>query len=843
MIKKITPMMKQYLEIKNQYPNYFVFYRLGDFYEMFFDDALKASQILKLTLTRRNKNSDNEVPMVGLPHHAADGYIAKLINEGYSVVICDQVGEVNVGKIVERKVTRIITPSTVSEETLVDPTSEIKLCSVVKLYSKFALVQLNVTNGDFQFITTKDSNKIIDKLESGNYAEILYYQDLDKEIKKAIENKKGSNEIDECFFKVEENENLLVNRFLIDKKIIAKNEFKAVIAAAGSIVKYIEYTQKNTLPYIKNLIQEDDLENIVIDSITVKNLELIKNSDGEIKKTLFTTMNETSTSLGARKLKDWIQHPSKNEEEINERLNNVEKLIKCNKYQELSEMMLSIPDIERISTRIALKTAKPMDLRSLRMALENYNEIKYFLIKNKLFSNLLKDEKDLSSVLILLKNALVEKPSQLLKDGNVIKSGYNKKLDELRNTHEEASDILLDLEEKERKNTSIDKLKIVFNKIDGFYISVPNSKINLIPTCYILKKELKNEKRYTIPQLKTIEEKLLTANSKSIEKEKELYFKLLEELFSDLVDINELANMLSIIDVLNSFALLAKKNKYNKPEIGKEHFNIIDGRHPVIEKYTDELFIPNDFIFDDKNLIMLTGSNMGGKSTYMRQNALIIIMAQMGSFVPAKKAEIKKIDRIFTRIGSGDNLSDGLSTFMVEMKETANILKNATKNSFVLIDEIGRGTSTYDGLSLAWTFADELSSICKTIFSTHYFELTELEKENKKIVNMHMKSIKYKNDVIFLHKIEKGAVFQSYGIEVAQKAGIEKRLIEKAKTKLLSLKAEENTVKKEENTVKKEENKIEKIIKEIDIDSLSPLSALKKLYELQIRVNNEMEKK
>lgn len=782
--KKLTPMMEQYIKLKKESPDGFLFYRMGDFYELFYEDAIKASEILKITLTKRNALSD--IPMAGIPYHAAETYISKLVSQGHTVVICEQMEAATTGKLVKREIERIITPSTVSEDTIVNPSDELKLSSVYYSYNNFGLTELNISNGNFIFYTFEKEDDLYSHLKFSNYSEILIPEEFLN--KNFIYNIKGIKTIPDSFYYYNDSIEKLKKMNLIDQKYLKINKFKSSLCSANSIISYLETLQKYIFPYIKNLTYSSDLSYLILDNITVRNLELLKSNDGYNEKTLYSTLNHSLTSIGSRKLKDWILKPSNSEFVINNRLNTVEYIIENDLYDDLYELFSNIPDIERISTRISQKTAKPKDLELLKNVSKFVPEFKSILGKSHIFKDYLNIFPDLNDFFNLLNRSIVDNPPLLIRDGGVIRSGYNMDLDELRSINENITEALFDIEENEKNKSGIDKFKISYNKITGFYISVSKGKVDNVPDHYILKQHLKNENRYTIKELKTLEEKMITSNSKILTLEKMIYEEVLDQSYEYLMKLNVLANIIAELDVLNSFSFISLKNNYVKPNMFKKETVINSGRHPVLDLNKNLYFVPNDFNLKNKKLILLTGANMGGKSTYMRQNALIYIMAYMGCFVPAVSADLKEIDRIFTRIGSGDNLSEGLSTFMLEMKEGANILNNATEKSFVLIDEIGRGTSTYDGLSLAWAFAHKLSHTCDTIFSTHYFELTEFEKVNDNIINMYMKSINFKDEVIFLHKIEEGCVDQSHGLEIAKNAGVDFETLSLARKKLDELK-------------------------------------------------------
>lgn len=824
-MSKETPMMKQYLEIKKSHPNDFLFYRLGDFYEMFFDDAVQASKILKINLTKRNPKSD--IPMAGIPYHAADTYISKLISEGHSVAICEQAEDAQKGQLVKREVIRVITPSTVTEEELVDPTESIKLAAIDKSHGVYGVAMLNMSNGLFLIHHSETLSDALDFIKKEDPSEIIYseehYKDFD------LNKRKGAKTISCDFFNYKDSLQSLSKYNLISNKYKNTNKYNSAIRCAGAILSYIEYTQKSHLSYIKEIRSTESLNKLIVDNISIRNLELIKNAEGGKEKTLFSTLNNTSSSLGARKLKDWILNPELDSNIINERLHNVSIIIDKDLNDDLASLLDSIPDIERVLTRISLRNAKPRDLASLRNVLRNAPELFELLKENELFSKDFFDLNTTKETLFLIESAIVETPPLLLKDGMVIKTGFDSELDEYRTLSDHSEEYLMDIEEREKEQTGISKLKLSYNKSDGFYISVPKGKIDDVPEHYMIKKTLKNENRYTISELQPLEEKILTANSKSLTRERILFNRLIDQLDSFVPILNDFCDFIAQVDVINSFAFISIKNNYCRPTIEEESFDIVEGRHPVIEHYLNEPFTSNDFNLKGKNLILLTGANMGGKSTYMRQNALIALMAHMGCYVPASQAKIKKIDRIFTRIGSGDNLAEGLSSFMLEMKEMSNILNNATKDSFVLVDEIGRGTSTYDGLSLAWSFAEELSELCDTIFSTHYFELTHLEQTNQNIVNMFMSSIKFRDEIIFLHKIDYGFVDQSYGLEVAKIAGIKPHIIENAINKLNNLKNSDSII----NTLSKENIAVIEKIKMTDMETLNNEDAIEMIAKIK----------
>lgn len=819
-----TPMIKQYLEIKSQYPRELVFYRLGDFYELFFDDAIKASKILNITLTKHGK----KIPMAGIPYHAAENYIEKLIRSNCSVVICEQTEEAQKGKLVKREVTRIITPSMVSEDVFINPSEIIILASIFKSHNYYGLSTIDMSNGQFLIYSFENQEMLIDELKKISPAEIIIPNELDNEI--YLKDFKAVNTVNLDFYHHQNNVKKLKKHNLVNKTLLSKQEHYASLSAAGSILNYIYHTQKQDLIYIKEIKTIKDLNSLQLDNIAIKNLELLKNSDGESERTLFSTLNHTSTAMGSRLLKNWITNPSIDYDIIEGRFDNIERIIDQNVAESIEDVLCPIPDIERILNRISLRTVRPRDLASLRDALNAAPLLFNDLMSHGLFKKRIDTLDDLSFVQSLLDESIVSFPPLLLRDGGVIKEGFNKELDEIRQIIDHSDDYLFDLESREKNNTGVAKLKIHYNKKSGFYISIPKGKLEKVPSHYMYQQTLKNETRYTIPELTMLEEKKLTANSKALTQEKILFEEILNNIDPYVSTLIELAELIAEIDLINSFSIVSEKMNYTRPLLNQPDFNIKNGRHPVIEKYSNEKFIENDFNLSKHNLILLTGANMGGKSTYMRQNALISIMAHMGCFVPAEFASIQKIDRIFTRIGAGDNLSEGLSTFMVEMKEMANIINNATKDSFVLVDEVGRGTSTFDGLSLACGFAEILSETCKTIFSTHYFELTHLKESNDFIINMQMEAMRYRGQILFLYKISEGSVDQSYGIDVAKYAGVNDKVLNIAKIKLNELKNNDSM-----NSMFDDKDKFNlfNIIQNLDVEKLTDGEKSYYLKEIQ----------
>lgn len=819
-----TPMMKQYWEIKKKYPNELVFYRLGDFYELFFDDAIIASKTLDITLTKRNKSS--QIHMAGIPYHAVDGYISKLVKKGYSIVICDQVGEVEKAKLVDRKVTKIITPGTVTEENFIDPKSDNELISISFEKEKFGLSKINVSTGDFIIYTFNSIEDLIVEIEKIEPSEILLSSKFP--ITGLFNEKKSVKILDSSYFDYNKGMDILKELRILPKDYETNKEIIPAISSANAIVNYIIETQGRFIPYSKEVVLSNEKDFLKIDWSTKKNLDLLKSSyDGNEDNSLFSVIDNTETPMGSRLLKRMIKNPFIDKEIINTRLNLVEFL--SNNWEinlEIKNSLNKIYDVERIISRFALKNARPKDFYNLKESLKSIKDLKEALMD--LPSNDLKLINNIDyhqDIIDFIERSIINEPPLLIKDGGVIKKGFDKDLDELRELATNSNRFILELEEKEQNLNNIPNLRINFNKVSGFYIELTKGQIKNAPAHFIRKQTLKNVERYTTPELSEFEFKAITAKVKSIAKEKEV-FEIISDIMIDYTKkLKNTADLIADLDVISCFSYNVDKLNLSRPSF-KDVLYIEDGRHIVIENLSKKEFTPNSLDMKKHKLLMITGPNMGGKSTFMRQNALILILAHLGSFVPAKIAEIPYIDRIFSRIGASDNLTEGVSTFMLEMQETANILKYATKDSFVIIDEIGRGTSTYDGLSLAWAIANKLVNIkCNTLFSTHYFELIDLEKNNELINNIHLDSQIIDGEIIFSHKIKNGSVDQSYGIHVAKLAGISDDVLLEANKKIEHLKIINKDDIKDE-TLRK--------IKELNIkiNDITPLEALNILSNL-----------
>ncbi|SFV53577.1 DNA mismatch repair protein MutS [hydrothermal vent metagenome] len=828
-------MIAQYLKIKADYPNTLLFYRMGDFYELFFDDAKKASELLSISLTARGKTSDNPVPMCGIPYHAADNYLAKLLKVGESVAICEQVGQVNKNTKtpVERKVVRLITPGTLTDEALLSEKQESIIIAIYQYKNKIGLASINLSASSF-FLSEIEEKDLLSELNRISPSEVL----ISEESSINLNNNFAITHQMPWQFDFDVSYKTLTNHFgTKDLTAFGCENLSLAITAGGCVLNYIKQTQASALATIDSLsvIQKNDF--LYLDTSTYLNLELEQSLLGDKKLGLIYYLDKTNTPMGSRLLRQWLRQPLRSHTEINKRLEAVSSL--NNGFDTIINTLKNITDIERILTRISLKTAKPRDLSRLRETLKQLPILQnQFQSDNHYCQEIKQKIGNFPEVVDLLTSSIIEKPPLLIRDGGVIKNGFNKELDELKNLQNNASNYLLELENREKKRVH-NNLKVRYNRVHGYYIELSRLHSNDIPDDYIRKQTLKDVERFITPELKEFEEKILSSSAKALTLEKQLYHDLLEQLTQYIPKLRQSSNAIATLDVLTNFANIAILYNLNKPEFSKK--NIIDireGRHLIVEKMITDTFVPNDTFFDNTHKMqVITGPNMGGKSTYMRQTALIILMAHIGCFVPATKAKIGIIDKIFTRIGSSDNLAKGQSTFMVEMTETANILNNATQHSLILIDEIGRGTSTFDGLSLAWSIAIDLIKRIQayTLFATHYFELTELSTEFKTINNLYLEAVEHNDSIVFLHKVKNGAANKSYGLQVASLAGLPKNTITLAKQKLIQLEQQFSKIKKQpsQKVLFIEENPIITTLEDIDVNDLTPKQALDLIYKLK----------
>ncbi|MCP8898977.1 DNA mismatch repair protein MutS [Gilvimarinus xylanilyticus] len=788
-----TPMMQQYLKIKAEHPNELVFYRMGDFYELFFDDAKKAAELLDVTLTARGKSAGEPIPMAGVPYHAAESYLARLVRAGVSVAICEQIGDPATSKgPVERKVVRVVTPGTVSDEALLDERRDNLLVAVHRDDETYGIASLDIASGRFLVLQVDGLDAASGELQRLNPAELLISDELD--LPEITENRKGVRRRGPWEFELETAERLLTQQFgTQDLSGFGCDHLQTAIAAAGCLLSYARETQRTALPHVRTLAHENRDEAVAMDAATRRNLEIDLNLTGGDDNTLFSVLNKTSTAMGSRLLRRWLNRPLRDMPTLIARQDAVETLATNYRFEPVRDKLKRIGDMERILGRLALRSTRPRDLSRLFVSLATYPELQSALneCQSPRLQQLADSISTFPNLVDLLDRAIVENPPVVIRDGGVIAEGYDSELDELRGISENAGQYLVDLETRERERTGINTLKVGYNRVHGYFIELTRAQSDQAPADYIRRQTLKNAERFITPELKEFEDKALSAKSRALAREKALYDELLELLNQQLIALQDSAAAVSELDVLSNFAERAGLLDLAKPGLSEvPGIEIHGGRHLVVEDVLDGPFVPNDLNFTrDRHMLIVTGPNMGGKSTYMRQTALIVLLAHVGSFVPAASAKVGMVDRIFTRIGSSDDLAGGRSTFMVEMTETANILHNATERSLVLMDEIGRGTSTFDGLALAWACARHLAENLRafTLFATHYFELTELPDTLPGIANVHLNATEHKDSIVFMHKVQDGPASKSYGIQVARLAGIPDNVLVQAEQQLTSL--------------------------------------------------------
>ncbi len=850
-LSSFTPMMQQYLKIKAEHPDILLFYRMGDFYELFFDDAKRASQLLDISLTKRGKTDGDPIPMAGVPYHAVEGYLAKLVQLGESVAICEQIGDPATSKgPVERKIVRIVTPGTISDEALLPERQDNLIACVYYEKKIFGLATLDMSSGRFQISELADEAALTTELQRIMPVEILYPEDF--AYIKLLEPYKGLRRRPTWEFELVTAIKLLTKQFgTQDLKGFGVETAIVALCAAGCLLQYAKETQRTALPHINAISLSQERDFIVIDVASRRNLELTQNLAGGTENTLASVLDYCSTPMGSRLLKRWIHQPLRHKKTLLNRQNAVKNLIQQERYSDFKPLLQQIGDMERILARIALRSARPRDLTRLRQALGQLPQIIQLLQQHnqhQQFDMLLSKLQDFSELFALLTRAIIETPPLLIRDGGVIAPGYHQELDEWRELATGATQYLENLEIRERQQTGIDTLKIGYNAVHGYYIQISRGQAERAPTHYIRRQTLKNAERFIIPELKDYEDKVLKAKGAALALEKQLYDELFDLLLPHLSALQTTSLALAELDVLANLAERAETLNYVAPTFSEQTLISIEaGRHPVVETVLQDPFIANPLDLNQKrHLLIITGPNMGGKSTYMRQTALITLMAYIGSFVPAQQAVIGPIDRIFTRIGASDDLASGRSTFMVEMSEMANILHQATPQSLVLIDEIGRGTSTYDGLSLAWACAEWLATQLKslTLFATHYFELTSLPRQLPGCINIHLDAKEHNDTIAFMHSVQEGAANKSYGIAVAQLAGVPRPVIQLAKQKLKQLEklslqnSQINDYQTEldfnpEPEFDANSEAILQQLAQIDPDDLTPKQALAMLYQLK----------
>jgi DNA mismatch repair protein MutS len=846
-------MMQQYLGLKAENPDILLFYRMGDFYELFYDDAKKASALLDISLTKRGQSAGSPIPMAGVPHHAMENYLARLVQLGESVAICEQVGDPATSKgPVERKVVRIVTPGTVTDEALLNERQDNLLAALYQQKNQFGLAYLDLTSGRFLLTQVTQLDDLYGVLQRLNPAELLYSED--HQLPDTIIKSKGARRRPLWEFDLTSSERALCQQFgTRDLQSFGVNDAPVALMAAGCLMQYVKDTQRSALPHLRSIALERSQDHIVLDAATRRNLELTQRLNGQFEQTLASVLDQCQTAMGSRLLKRWIHAPLRDQAVVGQRHLAVAELQQH--WLELQPQLKQIGDIERIVARLALRSARPRDFARLRQALQQLPALQQALspLQAQLLTQIRQQCQPIPELCSLLERAIIEAPPVLIRDGGVIADGYSEALDQWRALATGATDYLEQLEQRENARTGIASLKVGFNKVAGYFIETGRAAADAVPADYIRRQTLKNNERYIIPELKEYEDKVLGSQSKALALEKQLYEQLFDLTAPYLPDLQQLAAQLSELDVLSNFAERAITLNYQQPQlVTTTGISIEAGRHPVVETVSSEPFIANPLSMHDKRrMLLVTGPNMGGKSTYMRQTALIVLMAYIGSFVPAAAATLGPIDRIFTRIGASDDLASGRSTFMVEMTETATILHHATAQSLVLMDEIGRGTSTYDGLSLAWACADYLATRLKalTLFATHYFELTELATLLPGVVNIHLDAVEHDEHIVFMHQVQDGAASKSYGLQVAQLAGVPKKVIEQAKQKLAQLEQSTTSLPassgqqtaaqqplQQSLLLEAAEHPLLEQLRQLAIDDLTPRQALELLYQFKRQI-------
>lgn len=843
-IEQHTPMMQQYLKIKQSHPDELLFYRMGDFYELFFDDAIRGAKLLDITLTARGQSAGEPIPMAGVPYHSVDNYLARLVKLGERVVICEQVGDPKVAKgPVAREVTRVITPGTLTEDTLLDDQKDNILLAINwGKNSHFGIAELELSSGRFSVSEGTGKAALLDELRRIDPAEVLVCRsELELDYPFKI--------IPEWNFDNKQSFKKLCQHFDVnDLSGFGCQNMKLAIGAAGAVLSYTIETQKSLLPHITAITVSWPEEAIIIDAASRNNLELTQTISGEEGHTLASVFNHTKTAMGRRRLNRWLHRPTRDTQEVLARQQAVKATLKQQLFSAILPILQGFPDVERLLTRIALMTAKPQDLVKLRTALHRLPELSGLLSKTSASQKLAQLHHELGehdALATYLAKAIHEQPSALIRDGGVIADGFDEGLDELRRLSLESGAFLAEFEAEEKTRTGLNNLRVGFNRVHGYYIELSRTQAAHVPDNYIRKQTLKASERYITPELKSFEEKILSAKEKALAREKALYEEVLAHINQQLASLKQMAAAVSELDIYVNFAERADALSLVCPQLTDAlEIQVEAGRHLVVEHMLKQPFIPNHVTLDQSvSLQIITGPNMGGKSTYMRQLAHITLLTYVGAFVPAKSAKIGPIDRIFTRIGASDDIASGRSTFMVEMSETANILHNATANSLVLLDEIGRGTSTYDGLSLAFAVAHYLAETvgCLTLFATHYFELTQLPEKLSNVKNIHVSAIEQGDNITFLYAVKAGAANQSYGLHVAKLAGVPKPVIQFAKQQLKELEQKANfsdgTGLPQAKEVVSEAfdslKAIQQRLAAIDPDELTPKAALAELYALK----------
>ena len=881
-LSQLSPMMQHYMETKQEYPDCILFYRLGDFYEMFFDDALTVSKELEITLTGKDCGLKERAPMCGVPFHAVDSYLYRLVQKGYKVAIAEQMEDPKLAKgLVKREVIRVVTPGTITSAQALDETKNNYLMGIVYLDGKYGVSTADISTGDFLVTEVESDRELFDEINKFSPSEIIcnnaFYMsgvDLD-ELKNRYH--VAVSDLDSHFFGDESCRKVLREHFKVGALSgLGLDDYAVGVIAAGAVMQYMYETQKSTLEHITSITPYSTGQFMIIDTSTRRNLELVETMREKQKRgTLLWVLDKTKTAMGARLLRNYIEQPLIHKEQIIKRQNAVQELnMNFISREEICEYLNPIYDLERLIGRISYKTANPRDLVAFKTSLEMLPYIKHILeeFNSELLKELAEELDPLQDLYQLIDRAIGDDPPITVREGGIIKDGYNEEADRLRHAKTEGKDWLAELETREKEKTGIKNLKIKFNKVFGYYFEVTNSFKDMVPSYFVRKQTLTNAERFTTDELKQLEDIIMGAEDKLVSLEYDLFCQVRDDIAAQVIRIQKTAKAIAGVDVFCSLSTVATRRNYVKPVINEKGvIQIKNGRHPVVEQMMrDDLFVANDTFLDNgKNrLSIITGPNMAGKSTYMRQVALIVLMAQLGSFVPAQEADIGICDRIFTRVGASDDLASGQSTFMVEMTEVANILRNATKNSLLVLDEIGRGTSTFDGLSIAWAVIEHISNRkllgAKTLFATHYHELTELEGKMNNVNNYCIAVKECGDDIVFLRKIVKGGADKSYGIQVAKLAGVPDMVIDRAKEIVEQLSDNDITEKvqsiaidnKGDGKAKKQpkydevdlaqmslfdtvtDEDVLKELMEIEVTTLTPLDALNTLYRLQNKLKN-----
>jgi DNA mismatch repair protein MutS len=841
--------MRQYFGIKAEFPDTLLLFRMGDFYEVFYDDARRAARLLDITLTTRGESGGSPIPMAGVPHHALDNYLARLVRLGESAAICEQVSDPVPGKgLVERKVVRVVTPGTVTEEALLESRRENLLAALAVAGNDFALAWLELASGRFAVRPLRSIDEVEAQLERLQPSELLIEEGLDL----PFSHREGTRERPPWKYDTRQAGKLLCEQFQTrDLRGFGIEDLPTAVSAAGVLLDYVQETQRTALPHLRGIQLEQADEFLHLDAVSRRNLEIESSLGGRRDATLVAIMDTSVTAMGGRLLRRWIGNPLRNRERLQRRHRAIGALLEDQAHESLRTELRGVGDVERILSRVALQTARPRDLTTLRHALGTLPTLATRIADGSPALQKAIGELPLFPELVdLLRRAIIDEPPVLIRDGGVIATGYDSDLDELRGLSENASEFLLNYEQEQKEQTRIPSLKVGYNRVHGYYIEVTHTHQNLVPVHYTRKQTLKAAERYITEELKAFEDKVLSSRERALAREKQCYAELLEQLLDVLEPLQDMAGRLARLDVLCALAERAERLDLVQPELtDRDGIEILGGRHPVVEQVQDEPFTPNDTRLDQNTrMLIITGPNMGGKSTYMRQTALIVLLAHAGSWVPAKSAVLGPVDRIFTRIGAGDDLARGRSTFMVEMSETANILHNATASSLVLMDEIGRGTSTYDGLALAWASAVYLARKvgAYTLFATHYFELTRLAEQEPTVANVHLQAVEHKDRIVFLHAVQAGPASQSYGLQVAALAGVPATVLQQARKHLALLEKQQRADEpqlglfdqavfevEDAAEVSEADGPLRERLAGVDPDALTPREALALLYELK----------